>query len=225
MPPTLLSVLLFHLHNHYALISGWRELEAPCLKEAALPCGLASADGARQGGGDGGCAALAGMQADLVDGSGAGEAGAGSACGEPKQACGGGGHAPAPSIRRQILTARVGQQQQHWVDWEGDFETASSKTDKKILRKSVRTTLTSWKGHKIMMLEKIVFESKRASTDLSVRKLLSQLSEGQVRSPATADACPPRPRCARLPRLRLPTNGVAPCCRATRLIFDDACGS
>jgi len=39
--------------------------------------------------------------------------------------------------RRQILTARVGQTLQHWVDFDDDFTFQSSKTHSSIVRNSV----------------------------------------------------------------------------------------
>ena len=42
----------------------------------------------------------------------------------------------------------------------------------------VRTTLTGWKGHKIMQLEKIMFTSKRPVVDIAVKRLVAQLEAG-----------------------------------------------
>eukprot|EP00961_Rhodomonas_salina_P019196 258426-Rhodomonas_salina.1 len=102
--------LIFHLHNHYALISGWR-------------------------------------------------------CVQVQTSSG-------PVTRKQLLTARTGQDLVHWVDWDGDHHARSKVTGEQILRKSVRTTLLSWKGHKIMLVEQSKFTSKRAVVDPEVKKVV-----------------------------------------------------
>jgi len=108
------AALIFHLHNHYALITGWRELAVPQLA------------GAR---------------------------------------------------RRQILTARTGQVQAHWVDWAGDYTVFLQAKDKTIMRKSVRTTLRCWKGHKIMLVEKVMFTSKRERPDPVLKSIVEHLRQ------------------------------------------------
>ena len=44
------------------------------------------------------------------------------------------------------------------MDFDGDYSFLSSKSNKPVLRKSVRSTLTCWKGHKLMLLEKTTFQ-------------------------------------------------------------------
>ena len=77
-------------------------------------------------------------------------------------------------------TARVGQTQQHWVDFDDDFSHVSSKTQKRVLRKSVQTTLRCWKGHNIMVLETQAFASKRAAPDVALKKVVARLAAGEM---------------------------------------------
>lgn len=91
------SVVLFHLHNHYALISGWRELcvEAHCLAPAR------AAAHELPGAAHGGCqAASAGNAAAEAADAPEGEAVDASVSADMAR-------------RRQVLTARLGQTQQH----------------------------------------------------------------------------------------------------------------
>jgi hypothetical protein len=80
---------------------------------------------------------------------------------------------------RQVLTARVGQSPRHWVDFDRDFTQISVKS-KKIVRRSVRSTLVAWKGHQIMLFQKVSFQSKRAMVEREVDMLVARLNAGDM---------------------------------------------
>ena len=65
------------------------------------------------------------------------------------------------------------------MDFDDDFSHVSSKTQKRVLRKSVQTTLRCWKGHKIMVLETQAFASKRAAPDVALKKVVARLAAGE----------------------------------------------
>ena len=102
----ILLQVLFHLHNHYALVSAWRELAVDCLIKAPAPA--ATRDKGAGGAGEEG---EGGVKSKV---EGLGEVGGALGSGVA-----GGWASVDMARRRQVLTARLGQTQLHWVDFDG----------------------------------------------------------------------------------------------------------
>jgi hypothetical protein len=164
------SVLLYHLDNHYAIICGWREVEVDCdclLNDTGLEQDTATHSHLATH------SALDCMQSQ-----------ASSQHRDAHHQC---AHAVGPesAVRtkgtrlRQVLTARVGQSPRHWVEFHRDF-TQISVNSKKIVRRSVRSTLVAWKGHQIMLFQKVAFQSKRAMVEREVDMVVARLNAGDM---------------------------------------------
>jgi len=140
-------VLLFHLHNHYALISGWRELDVDCLSHEASPSTSAPATSPQEdapviephGGTCRGAEAIGAAGETKREDGDASEGREMRVPGEQEREEKERGESSTleKGRRRQILTARVGQTLQHWVDFDDDFTFQSAKTHSSIVRNSV----------------------------------------------------------------------------------------
>ena len=164
------SVLLYHLDNHYALICGWRELEVDCdclLHDTGLEQDTATHSRLATNSALDCMQSHASSQHRDTHHQCAHSVGSGSAVGTKG------------TRLRQVLTARVGQSPRHWVDFDRDFTQISVKS-KKLVRRSVRSTLVGWKGHQIMLLQKVSFQSKRPMVEREVDMLVARLNAGDM---------------------------------------------